>query len=75
MIRPEGLRQTVERSLAVRLHVVLAGKAAVVGWVPVLAGNHRFTAALRFTDQHIGDINRAVAIGNRQGAARTEIVL
>jgi hypothetical protein len=44
VIRPERLRQAIKLALGIGFNLMLAGKAAVIRRVPVLAGNHRFAA-------------------------------
>ena len=75
VIGPEGLRQPVQFALAVRLNVVLAGKAAVVCRMPVLTRHHRFTTSFTPLNQRIRDVYGAVAFRDGQRTARTEIIL
>lgn len=74
VIRPEGLRQPVELTLRVGLGLVLAGEAAVVCRMPVLAGNHDFAARQAPVDQPVGDINGAIALRHGERAARAKII-
>ena len=75
VIRPEGLRQPVEFTLGERRNVVLAGKAAVVRRVPVLACDNRLAAGFTPVNQRIRHINGAVTFRDGQRAARAEIIL
>ena len=75
VIRPEGLRQPVEFPRSERLDVVLAGKAAVVRRVPVLACDNRFTAGFAPVNQRVCHVNGTVTFGDGQRTARAEIIL
>ncbi|MNL34496.1 hypothetical protein D3C87_1564700 [compost metagenome] len=75
VIRPEGLRQPVQFTLSKRLDVMLAGKTAVIRWMPVLACDHRFAARFTPGDERIGDIHGAIATGDGQSTTGAEIIL
>ena len=75
VIGPKGLRQTVQLALGKRLDIVLAGKAAVIRRMPVLACHHRLTARFTPRNQRIGNIHGAIATGHRQRATGAKIIL
>ncbi|SAS49287.1 Uncharacterised protein [Klebsiella variicola] len=75
VIRPEGLRQAVEFALGVGFHLVLAGEAAVIRRVPVLAGDDGLAARQAPVDKRISHLDGTVAFRNRQRAAGAKVVL
>jgi len=54
---------------------MLAGKAAVIRRMPVLAGYHRFAPRQAPVDKQVGDVNRTIALRDRKCATGAEIIL
>ena len=75
VIGPERLRQAIELSLGIRFDLMLAGEAAVVCRVPVLAGDNGFAAGETMVDKSVGDIYGAITFRYGKCAARSKIVL
>ncbi len=75
VIRPERLPQAVKLALGIGLNLMLAGKAAVIRRVPVLAGNHRFASFQAPVDKPVGDVHRTVALRDGKCAAGAKIIL
>ncbi len=61
VVGPQDLLQAVEVDHLARRLFVLGGEAAVVGWVPVLRGNHE----VELLDELIRDRNDSVTVGHR----------
>jgi hypothetical protein len=72
MHRPEDLFDTIENDAITRLlSLVVCGKAAVVGWMPIFGRDDEIEPPLQFICKR----DHLITMRHRQGAAWQKIIL